>query len=228
MDYRSGYYCDYDTISCQMLGSDKGFYLIAYDKSAVRSGFESRDGFFEKKITRRDPSVNSAYIVRTKAMYKGFTFTIFQNEKLRANHKVRLNLNNLDFDAYDHFGFPYRNDDASIEVKEEELEEIWEERERLAQFRFKVDKIKHIKKRSTPPVFEKECKHLIHEGVPDEKTKKNSDDGFFGTWKSALVLAVLAGYNIIRGIANENYYNVIIGIVLLIGWLIFALARKNK
>lgn len=81
---------------------------------------------------------------------------------------------------------------------------------------------------AAPPVFEKECKHFIHEDVPDEKTKKNSDNGFFGTWKSALLLAILAGYNTVRGIANENYYNIIIGIVLLVGWLLFALARKNK
>jgi hypothetical protein len=57
-------------------------------------------------------------------------------------------LNNLDFDAYDYFGFPYRNDDASIVVEEDELEEIWEERTPLARFPFKVDKIKYLKKRS--------------------------------------------------------------------------------
>lgn len=81
---------------------------------------------------------------------------------------------------------------------------------------------------SAPPVFEKKCKYFVHEDSTEEKTKKNSKNSFFGTWKSALLLAVLAGYNIVRGIANENYFNVIIGIVLVVGWLFFALVRKNK
>jgi hypothetical protein len=81
---------------------------------------------------------------------------------------------------------------------------------------------------SAPPVFEKECKYFIHEETPEAKSEKKPKNNFFGTWKSALLLAVLAGYNIVRGIANENYFNVIIGLVLLVGWLIFALVRKNK
>ncbi len=81
---------------------------------------------------------------------------------------------------------------------------------------------------SAPPVFEKECKYFVHENSPETKTEKQSKKGFFGTWKSALLLAILAGYNILRGIANENYYNVIIGIVLVIGWLFFVFIRKNE
>ena len=81
---------------------------------------------------------------------------------------------------------------------------------------------------SAPPVFEKECKYFVHEDVPDAKRKKNSNKGFFGTWKSALLLAILAGYNIVRGIANESYFNIIIGIVLVVGWLFFVFNRKKN
>ncbi|MEG3656476.1 hypothetical protein V5097_03625 [Arenibacter palladensis] len=81
---------------------------------------------------------------------------------------------------------------------------------------------------SAPPVFEKECKYFVHEDVPEAKSDEKSKHGFFGTWKSALLLTVLAGYNIIRGIANENYLNVILGIVLFVGWMFFALGRKNN
>lgn len=80
---------------------------------------------------------------------------------------------------------------------------------------------------SAPPVFEKECKYFVHKDSPKAKTRKKPKNKFFGTWKSALLLAILAGYNIIRGIANENYYNVIIGIVLVVGWLFFTFNRKK-
>lgn len=79
-----------------------------------------------------------------------------------------------------------------------------------------------------PPVFEKECKYFVHKDFPEPKTKTRPKNNFFGTWKSALLLAVLAGYNIIRGISNENYYNVIIGIVLVVGWLFFVFNRKKN
>ena len=59
------------------------------------------------------------------------------------------------------------------------------------------------------------------------KTKPESKTKFFGTWKSALLLAVIAGYNLVRGIANENYYNIIIGIILVLGWLFFTFKRKK-
>ncbi|MDO6808358.1 LPXTG cell wall anchor domain-containing protein [Zobellia galactanivorans] len=81
---------------------------------------------------------------------------------------------------------------------------------------------------SAPPVFERECKYFIHKDVPDDKTEKTSNNSFFGTWKSAILLVILAGYNIIRGIANENYYNVVIGIVLLVGWFFFVFSKKKK
>ena len=81
---------------------------------------------------------------------------------------------------------------------------------------------------SAPPVFEKECKYFIHENTPESKSEEKPKNNFFGTWKSALFLAVLAGYNIVRGIVNQNNYNLIIGIVLIIGWLFFVFNRKNK
>lgn len=92
--------------------------------------------------------IESAYIVRTKAKYKSFVFTTFQNENLKKEGKVGLYLDNLDFDAYDFFGFNYRNDDAQIIVEISELEEIWEERKRLSNFPFKVDKVKILKSKN--------------------------------------------------------------------------------
>ncbi|MRX62932.1 hypothetical protein [Maribacter luteus] len=129
-----------------MLSKTKGFYLITSNPLAENCDFNKKDGYYEKSIGDREKSIKSAYIVHTKAKYKDFVFTISQDEVLKDEHKVRLNLNTLDFAAYDYFGFPYRKDDASIVVQEDEIEEIWEERTPLARFPFKVDKIKYIKK----------------------------------------------------------------------------------
>lgn len=145
--YRFGSYIVYKELDCYLI-SRKEWKIVSEDINSQKLGFIAYDaGFpFYKRIDKSE--IQSGYFVRTKASYKDFIFELFQNEKLKDEHKVRLKLNNLDFDAYDYFGFPYRNDDASIEVNEEELEEIWEERSRLASFPFKVDKIKYLKKRS--------------------------------------------------------------------------------
>ena len=146
MNYRSGYYCWYKNIECKMLSKTKGFYLIAYNDMAEKYEFSKVDGYYEKSIGEKEKSISSAYIVRTKAKYKEFNFTVFENEDLKKENKIRLYLDSLDFNAYDYFGFSYRNDDACIDVYEDDLEEVWEERTPLARFPFKVDKIKYIKK----------------------------------------------------------------------------------
>tara|TARA_R110002049_G_scaffold245376_1_gene419309 strand:- start:540 stop:980 length:441 start_codon:yes stop_codon:yes gene_type:complete len=137
--FKSGYYGVINGKEYSISSSDKGWMIYNHDipESEPILLIDKKDA--NKKI-------GSAYVVRTKAKYQGFVFTIFQNKALKDEHKVRLKLNNLDFDAYDYYGFPYRKDDASIVVQEDELEEIWEERTPLARFPFKVDKIKYIKK----------------------------------------------------------------------------------
>ena len=129
-----------------MLGKTKGYYLITSIPLAENYEFAKEEGYYKKSIEDKEKFINSAYVVRTKAIYKDFIFELFQNENLKKEKKVRLYLNNLDFDAYDYFGFPYRKDDANIVVQEDELEEIWEERTPLSRFPFKVDKVKYIKK----------------------------------------------------------------------------------
>ncbi|SHI38421.1 hypothetical protein [Pseudozobellia thermophila] len=145
MKYRFGSYVVYKEMDCYLI-SRKEWRIVSKDIKSQKLGFKAYEAGFPyyKKIDKTD--IQSGYFVRTKAKYKDFTFELFQNEALKNDYKVRLKLNNLDFDAYDYFGFPYRNDDASIEVNEEELEEIWEERKPLARFPFKTEKIKFIKK----------------------------------------------------------------------------------
>lgn len=148
MDFRDSYYAIYQGMECILLNTLKGWKLVTSNDNAREYGFIKNSATYSKILEKRDKNLFTAYLVRTKGKYKDFVFTIFQNKRLKDEHKVRLKLNNLDFEAYDYFGFPYRNDDASIEINEEELEEIWEERSRLASFPFKVDKIKYLKKRS--------------------------------------------------------------------------------
>ncbi|WP_209401676.1 hypothetical protein [Pseudozobellia sp. WGM2] len=134
-----------------------GSYGVVKEKEHQMGGTEKGWKIYEETSTGLEPIMNltnseikevvlSAYFVRTYCMYKGFKLFVSQTSMLKEQKKVRLNLNNLDFAAYDYFGFPYRKDDASIVINENELEEIWEERERLARFPFKVEKIKYIKK----------------------------------------------------------------------------------
>ncbi|SIS40323.1 hypothetical protein SAMN05421766_101572 [Zobellia uliginosa] len=146
MNYRDAYYGVYRDMECILLDTLKGWKLITSNDKAREYGFTKSGTKYSKIIEIEDKDLITAFTVRTKAKYNGFHFTLFQNENLKEENKVRLYLENLDFEAYDHFGFPYRNDDASIEVNEEELEEIWEERKPLSQFPFKAEKIKFIKK----------------------------------------------------------------------------------
>ncbi len=145
MNYRFGSYVVYNELECYMI-SGKEWKIVSEDINSQKLGFIPYEaGFpFYKRIAKSD--IQSGYFVRTKAKYKGFIFELFQNENLKKENKIRLYLNNLDFDAYDYFGFNYRNDEANITVNISEIDEIWEERERLSRFPFKVDKIKYLKK----------------------------------------------------------------------------------
>jgi hypothetical protein len=147
MKYRFGSHLVYKGLDCYLV-SRKEWKIVSEDIKSQNLGFMAYEAGspFYKTIDKGD--IQSGYFVRTKARYKDFIFELFQNENLKSEHKVQLDLDNLDFDAYDYFRFPYRNDDASILVEEDELEEIWEERTPLARFPFKVDKIKYLKKRS--------------------------------------------------------------------------------
>lgn len=147
MMYRVGSYVLYKELDCYLI-SRKEWKIVSEDINSQKLGFIAYEaGFpFYKRIDKSD--IQSGYFVLTKARYNGFVFELIQDTALEDENKVRLYLDNLDFAAYDYFGFPYRKDDASIVVQEDELEEIWEERTRLARFPFKVDKIKYIKKES--------------------------------------------------------------------------------
>jgi LPXTG-motif cell wall-anchored protein len=80
---------------------------------------------------------------------------------------------------------------------------------------------------SSTPVFNNECNYFSPEGSGPIKNENKSKNNFFGTWKSALLLAALAGYNIVRGFSSKNYFNVAIGIVLITGWLFFVFTKKK-
>ncbi|SHE64226.1 hypothetical protein SAMN03080594_101849 [Arenibacter palladensis] len=97
--FKSGYYGVINGKEYSISSSDKGWMIYNHDipESEPILLFNKKDA--NKKI-------GSAYVVRTIAKYQGFVFTIFQNKALKDEHNVRLKLNNLDFPAYDYFGFP--------------------------------------------------------------------------------------------------------------------------
>ncbi|MGX1927886.1 hypothetical protein [Flagellimonas sp. 2504JD4-2] len=133
--FRSGYYGLFEGKECKLRGTSSGWVVVLQNQSTGFANLELKG----KEIKK----IQSASRVRTKAKYKGFTFSLHENSKLEKG-KVRLWLDSLDFEAYDHFGFNYR-EDANIEVDVDELDEIWEEREKLSKFPFKVEKIKYLK-----------------------------------------------------------------------------------
>jgi len=49
------------------------------------------------------------------------------------------------FESFDKLGLYHRDDNAHYWIKEVELGEIWERREKISRFPFKAEKIKYIK-----------------------------------------------------------------------------------
>jgi len=133
--FRSGYYGVFKGIECRLRGTNAGWIVV----------FQNQKGKFESlELKGKDvKKIQSAFRVRTKAKYKNFTFDLQVSDALREG-KVLLWLNALDFEAFDYFGFNYR-DEANIEVEIDKIDEIWEEREKLSEFPFKAEKIKYLK-----------------------------------------------------------------------------------
>ncbi|MDF9800469.1 hypothetical protein OKW21_005732 [Catalinimonas alkaloidigena] len=142
---RSGAFVNYKGLQCKLISSNP-FKISSLDKRCLELGFEqypNKQVYF-KYIERNE--VLSAFHLITKAKYQGDVYQLTENRVVSNEDKVTLFLDNLDFAAYDKFGFNYRDDNANISVKVSLLEEIWEEREPLLNFSFEVDQIQYLKK----------------------------------------------------------------------------------
>ena len=144
MKLRSGYFLIYKGLQCKLLPSTEPE-IISSDKRSLELGFSQYPNTttYHKHINKSD--ISTAFEVITKAKYKGHIFQVTENKVVVDDDKITLFLNNLDFEAYDMFGFNYRNDNANILVQVKDLESIWEERKPLLDFIFNIDPIYYIK-----------------------------------------------------------------------------------
>lgn len=90
-------------------------------------------------------NIVSAFYVTTFCKKKGLKFTLdgaFREED--QTYRIWPT-----FESFDKLGLNHRDDNTHYWVKEDELDEIWEEREKVSGFKFKVEKIKYIKKENS-------------------------------------------------------------------------------
>ena len=135
--FRSGYYGFFMGEERRLRGTNAGWIVVLQNPKGEIESLELKG----KEIKK----IQSAYSVRTKAKYKDFTFDLQVSDTLQKG-KVLLWLTPHDFEAFDYFGFNYR-EEANIEMEIDKIDEIWEEREKVSSFPFKVEKIKYLKGR---------------------------------------------------------------------------------
>ena len=85
--------------------------------------------------------IQSAYYVSTYCRYKGFKCQLLGIENKVASLNSLIEYQSM---SKDHAKHGY---DPKLEVDENELEEIWEEREPIKGFKFDVEPICYIKKK---------------------------------------------------------------------------------
>jgi hypothetical protein len=83
MKFRSGYYGVINGKEYSISSSEKGWKIYKFDIPRTKPIL-----FIDKKDAKE--KITSAYVVRTKSKYKGFEFTLFQNEVLQKDKKIRL------------------------------------------------------------------------------------------------------------------------------------------
>jgi hypothetical protein len=144
IELRSGSFIVYKSIQCRLLSSTE-LKVTSSEKISLNYGFDQypNGSTYFKYINKND--VSAAFQVITKAKYRGHTFQMIENKFVSDDDEAKLFLNNLDFDAYDMFGFNYRDDNANISVKVKDLDAVWEERQPLLDFPFASNKIYYIK-----------------------------------------------------------------------------------
>ena len=141
---RSGCFLSYKGLECKLLSSTT-LKILSPDKRSLNLGFKQypNNPIYFKHV--KESEVSSAFCVITRAKYQSHIFQLTENRLVSNGEEIAIFLNNLDFEAYDKFGFNYRNDNANISVKVGDLEEIWEEREPLLDFSFEVDRVYYLK-----------------------------------------------------------------------------------
>jgi hypothetical protein len=151
IELRSGFFVVYKGLQCRLLSSET-LKISSVEKQSLEFGFSqypNNPSAFYKLISKND--VVSAFNVITKAKYKGHDFQITINKLVADDDDIVLFLNNLDFKAYDLFGFNYRDDNANITVRVKELEIVWEEREPLLDFPFNEPEKVYLKRKGETP-----------------------------------------------------------------------------
>lgn len=90
-------------------------------------------------------NIVSAFHVSTFCKHNGLKFTLDgafrENEQTYRIWPV--------FESFDKLGLDHRDDNTHYWVKEQELDEIWEEREKISGFPFKVKKLNWLKSKNS-------------------------------------------------------------------------------
>ncbi|PVX44449.1 hypothetical protein C8C85_0185 [Flavobacterium sp. 103] len=147
MEIRNDCYAKYRGGEYRFFEKDNSYRLQAsISQNLLNLGFKK---YTQKELKEKiyiDLDINeivSAYQVSTYCKYKGFVFFI---ENSFEDIFTLLPLK----EAQEHFrDFPHHGYDPSYEAKENEMEEIWEERKPIEGFAFDVEPIFFIKKKET-------------------------------------------------------------------------------
>jgi len=144
---RNDIYTKYYELECRFWLSGNNYILQANYNEALlnKLGFtkyediELKDKMYKKVLTA---DVDNAYQVRTYCKYKGFSFFV------ESFHNGLYTILPLE-EAMKYFNdFPKHGYDPVYTAKENEVEEIWEERTPKEGFKFEVNSIVYLKHKS--------------------------------------------------------------------------------
>ncbi|UZO82090.1 hypothetical protein NBT05_06355 [Aquimarina sp. ERC-38] len=134
MNFRSGYYGIYKGKERKLIGADGGI-IIKIENNTKRIKLNHQD----KK------EIQSAYSVSTFCNYKSGKYFIenISNQKVLLNPDFNTLIEILGRHPYDHGVYRL---EVTLEEFNKNVSSIWEEREKLSNFPFKVEKIEYLKK----------------------------------------------------------------------------------
>lgn len=143
INIRSGTFAFYNDNYYELVDGDKEDCLLIHrgctNSQLQRLGFtEYSDQVYLLAIKRKD--INSAFQVRTYCVYKDFKYQITDNlkdQKFRIWPLAEAQNHLQDFQRHGY--------DPVYEIAETDITSIWEEREPLLDFPFKVEKIIYLK-----------------------------------------------------------------------------------
>lgn len=140
IEIRRGYYSTIENNVLKMYHSEKGWEVISNDLSLKKYGFLQRENYCYKLI--RDNANANGYYVDTFCTYKGYKCQILgiKNDTVYLNPSIEYQAMSKDYAKHGY--------DPQLEVKESELEEIWEERTQIEGFRFDVEPIVYLKRKN--------------------------------------------------------------------------------